>query len=332
MPFAVTFAIPVFGQRELLEKLLASIRAQTYPVGEVVVIDNGSPDGADLTAERGGARVIRMGENTGFARAVNRGIAECRTEWIAIVNTDVELAPDWLEKLVAAIERADAKFATGKVLAASDHSVIDGTWDALCRGGCALRIGSGKPDQAAFDESRAIHSPPLTCALLNTVSLRDAGMLDERFESYLEDVDLGLRFALAAISGIYVPGARAAHHGSATLGRWNPRVVRNLARNQILLIAKHYPAGLIVRYLWPIFVAQTLWGFVAAKHGALGAFLQGKIDGIRLFGSFRKAANRAVQLDRILTESERELRSIQQRTGFDLYWRLYFFFTAGGAN
>ena len=332
MPLAVTLVVPVFGQRDLLEKLLASARAQTHPVDQVIAVDNGSEDGADLAAERAGARVIRMGVNTGFARAVNRGIAECRSEWVAIVNTDVELAPDWLQQLADAIVQTDAGFASGKVLKAADTRLIDGTWDALCRGGCAWRIGNGKADQIAFDEPREIESAPLTCALFKTDILREVGMLDERFESYLEDVDLGVRCALAGIHGIYVPGARATHWGSATLGRWNSRVVRNLARNQVLLVAKHYPTGLIWRYLWPILVAQILWGLVAARHGALGAFLRGKLEGLRLFGSYRTQSPPSRSVKQILLQSEREIRKMQQRTGFDLYWRLYFFFTAGGAN
>ena len=48
-----------------------------------------------------GARVIAMGRNAGFAAAVNRGISEAAHPLVAILNTDVELAPDYLEKLAA---------------------------------------------------------------------------------------------------------------------------------------------------------------------------------------------------------------------------------------
>ena len=54
-------------------------------------------------------------------------------------------------------------------------------------------------------------------------------LLDERFESYLEDVDFGLRCAEAGLSGLYVPDAVAYHQGSATLGRWHPETVRKIA-------------------------------------------------------------------------------------------------------
>ena len=67
------------------------------------MIDNGSTDASAEAAEQAGARAIRMGSNAGFARAVNRGIAECGTEYVALVNNDIEAAPDWLSQLAAAL-------------------------------------------------------------------------------------------------------------------------------------------------------------------------------------------------------------------------------------
>ena len=71
---------------------------------------------------------------------------------------------------------------------------------------------------------------------------RQVGLLEESFESYLEDVDFGLRCAAQRITGRYVPDARAVHVGSAALGRWHPETVRRIARNQLLLVARHYSA------------------------------------------------------------------------------------------
>jgi N-acetylglucosaminyl-diphospho-decaprenol L-rhamnosyltransferase len=108
MPDEVSVIVPVWNGRAMLERLLATLSVQTYPVTEVVIVDNGSEDGAPERAERLGARVIRMGLNAGFSRAVNRGIQESRSEWLAIVNSDVELAPDWLERLLAAARQQGA--------------------------------------------------------------------------------------------------------------------------------------------------------------------------------------------------------------------------------
>jgi GT2 family glycosyltransferase len=134
-----------------------------------------------------------------------------------------------------------------------------------------------------------------------------------------------MRCATAGFQGIYVPEALAYHQGSATLGRWHPDSVRKISRNQLLLIAKHYPRNWILRYGWPVFVAQGLWGFVALRHGAAVAYLQGKSEGIRRFRSARGKS--PANLSAIVERSEGEIRDLQKLTGFDLYWKLYFALT-----
>ncbi len=327
----VTVIVPVWNGRELLTRLLASLRAQTHPPEEILAIDNGSSDGAAELAEGEGARVIRLGANLGFSKAANRGIRESRTEWLAIVNTDVELEPDWLETLLGSVGH-EVWFAVGKIFSASRREVIDGTYDTLCRGACAWRAGHGRRDGPEFSRKRSIAFAPLTAALFRAELFRRIGLLEEEFESYLEDVDLGLRCALAGYRGVYVPDAVAYHRGSASLGKWHPETVRRISRNQVLLVAKHYPASLIWRFGWSILVAQGLWGLIAARHGAGWAFLRGKASGLLMLPAMRNSRNNVARaLAKILQQSEREIHDIQQRTGFDLYWKLYFFFTAGGA-
>ena len=332
----VSIIVPVWNGRPLVERLMGCLRAQTYPIAEIMVVDNGSADGAPEAAQALGARVIRMGSNTGFSRAVNRGIQECATAWLAIVNSDVELEPDWMERLMEASRAPGVWFAAGKTLSATRREVIDGTYDALCRGGCAWRLGHDRPDGPEFSRARGIRFAPGTASLFRAELFRRVGMLDDGFESYLEDVEFGLRCACLDYPGRYVPEAVAYHVGSAALGRWHSATVRRISRNQVFLVAKYYPAALLFRLGWPILVAQTLWGLVALRHGAAGAFLRGKLDGLLRFRKVRRGASSLpVESDRvwrILRESEREIRFLQRRTGFDWYWRVYFALTSGGAD
>jgi GT2 family glycosyltransferase len=313
---SITAIVPVWNGRDLLARLLTSVERQTEPARELLVVDNGSTDGAPELAHERGARVIAMGENRGFAPAVNRGIRESRTEWVAVLNSDVELAPDYF----ATLRAAGAPFATGKILAADSRKRLDGTFDLLSRGGVAWRAGHGKPDGPAFSVRRAIWSAPWTAALFGRDLFDRVGLLDERFESYYEDVEFGMRCARSGISGLYVPEAVAWHRGSAALGRWHPRVVRLTARNQCYVVTLHYP----LREAWPVILAQCLWGLVAARHGRGFAWLRGKWEGIRNFRELRSSASGPC-LPAAVDENERLIYELQELTGFDFFWRFYFF-------
>lgn len=328
----VAIIIPTWNRASLLALALEKLARQTFPVQRIIVVDNGSTDESVAVAKRAGAEVISLAANAGFAAAVNRGIREAAgMEWICVLNNDVTLEPDWLAQIMGKLAAGESWFATGKLLDAQARDRIEGSFDAVCRGGCAWRCGHGRLDSPLWNQPRTMQLAPLTAAVFRTATFDRVGLLDESFESYLEDVDFGLRCATAGLSGLYVPEAVAYHQGSATLGRWHPDTVRKIARNQLLLVAKHYPQNWVLRYGWQVFVAQGLWGFIALRHGALVSYLAGKVEGLRQFREVRgkPCANFPAigHLPQILEKSEREIREIQRLTGFDLYWRLYFALT-----
>jgi len=306
---SISAIVPVWNGREHLARLFDSLDAQTLRAGEILAVDNGSTDGAPDLARARGARLIAMGRNAGFAAAVNRGIREAHGEWIAILNSDVELAADYFALLTA----SGASFATGKIL--STTGKLDGTFDLTVRGGVTWRAGSGMRDAAPFDTPRDIYSPPWTAVIFRREVFDRIGLLEERFESYLEDADFGLRCAALDIRGRYVPQARAVHIGSASFGRWHAEIVRRIARNQMLLTARHPVLG----GGWVSMVAQGLWGLVALRHGTGIAWLRGKLEGRRLRGE-AKAVSDPELLEQVLRSNAEFLRTHNS----DLYWRLYF--------
>lgn len=315
----VAALIPHWNRCELLVALLESLRAQKLPFDEIIVADNGSADDSAEVAERAGARVLRLGRNFGFAAAVNRGIEAAQSDWVAILNNDVTLEPGWLCALLEAALLESAWFATGKTLRTGAPGILDGTFDEISRGACACRCGSGKPDGLWWNKPRPIRFAPMTAALFRRDLFREVGTLDESFGSYLEDVEFGLRCALAGRGGVYVPAAVTHHRGSATRGEWHSDTVRQIARNQVMLAAKHFRG----QPRFPIVAGQLLWGLVAFRHGRGWSYLRGKIGGLRAARRFT-AQPASARLAPILQASEREILEIQRRTGFDAYWRAYF--------
>jgi GT2 family glycosyltransferase len=322
----VAAVIPHWNRVALLRGLLANLKEQTRGFERIIVVDNGSADGSVEEARRLGAEVVALPRNVGFAAAVNRGVESAAgSEWVAILNNDVTLDSFWLERVLKAADGPDTWFAAGKILAARDHLRVDGCFDEISRGATAWRCGAGRSDGAVWNLAREIRFAPMTAALFRRSLFEEVGLLDEQFGSYMEDVEFGLRCAIAGRGGVYVPGAVAWHQGSATLGRWNKDTVRLLARNQVLLAAKHF-RGL---RRWPIVVGQLLWGLVAIRHGRALAYVHGKAQGLRLARQTAKVCNAGdprsiARLTGIVAESERSIFELQQETGFDGYWRAYF--------
>lgn len=101
---SVDFVIPVYG--ELPEALAATISAclnQTYPVSEIFVVDDGSPQPARLPAtvqSNPQIRLLRLQQNQGISAARNAALAESTAQLVACVNSEILPAPDWLATCV----------------------------------------------------------------------------------------------------------------------------------------------------------------------------------------------------------------------------------------
>ncbi len=322
----VSAIIPTWNRADLLTSILKNLKAQTRPPDQIVVVDNGSTDITQLVAREFAVDLIAFPENRGFAPAVNEGIQHATGDWLLIVNNDVVLEPAWIERLLASAERENASFAVGKLLRPDDQDVIDGSWDLVSRAAYAWRCGFEKRDGAIWSTKRKIASAPMTAALFRRQVFDEIGLLETRFESYYEDVDFGVRCALAGICGVYDPAAVALHGSKTTLGKSSGRVLFLTARNQVLILAKYYSAETLRRFAWPVLIGQLLALAAAAKQGHLLAAIHGKWEGIRRWSSFRERLpfQKADDIESIFLESEREIHRLQRQVGFNPYWRCYF--------
>jgi GT2 family glycosyltransferase len=269
----VSVVIPVWNGRRWLDGCLESIERQTHTVGEVIAVDNGSTDGsvAHLLAAHPRVRVLELGVNTGFAHAVNRGLQAAAGEYVAVLNTDVELAPEWVARMMRAMRgdpRAAAVACKMVQLGAPDRIYDAG--DVLRRDGACEQRGRFCSDDGSFDEPGEVFGACAGAAMYRCDAVLSVGGFDERYFAYLEDVDLALALRLAGWRCRYEPVvARHAGEGSsADLAGGHRRLV---ARNSVLLVAKWFP----VRWLPFVAYRQAGWLWHAARERRLTEHLRG---------------------------------------------------------
>jgi GT2 family glycosyltransferase len=268
----VSVVIPCWNGRRWLPGCLGSLAAQQLPPAEVVVVDNGSQDGsvAYLRDEHPDVRVLALGSNTGFAHAANRGIEAARSRLVALINTDVELESDWLQRMAAAVHD-DARVAAAacKMLALNDRRAIYDAGDVLRRDGACVQRGRFERDDGRFDEPGEVFGACAGAALYRRDAVLAAGGFDERYFAYLEDVDLALALRRAGWRCRYVP-AVALHAGEGSSSHLPGAHHFYVQRNTLLLVAKAFP----LRWLPLIAYRQASWLREATRERRLAVHIR----------------------------------------------------------
>jgi len=249
MDGAVSVGIVTYHSAPDLGRCLGSVRTQTLAPREVVVWDNASADDSAALARAAGATVVAAERNVGFAAAANELVRRTAAPYLLILNPDAYLAPDYLERLVAAAA-TDARIGslTGKLLrppTGAGLPVIDSTGHVLYRNRSALNRGENEPDRGQYDSAGEVFGVCAAAALYRRAMLEDVRVGDEYFDSrffvYLEDVDLDWRARLLGWTAYYVPAA-IAYHERGHKGKRRMKhaaVLRHSLKNRYLMMLKN---------------------------------------------------------------------------------------------
>lgn len=113
----VTVVVPAFNEAESIGTTVLSIQKQTFPVKEIIVVDDCSTDGTGEIARRFGVTVLRTPRNSGTkSQALNYALSRVRTEFVCIVDGDTMLARDALEKMLPAFHDGNVAAACGYII------------------------------------------------------------------------------------------------------------------------------------------------------------------------------------------------------------------------
>jgi N-acetylglucosaminyl-diphospho-decaprenol L-rhamnosyltransferase len=214
--------IPNFNGAARLAGVLRGLGEQTRPV-DVVLVDNGSSDDSVELARRElpGIKVVELGENLGFGRAINRAVAEVPGDPVILLNNDAVPEPRFVEALLEGLgEEVDS--VAGVLLQEQVPELIDSAGvvaDATLMGFDYLH---GEPAEVATSAAPPL-GPTGGAALYRRAAFEAVGGFDERIFLYYEDLDLALRLAARGGRCALAPEARALHAYSASLGAASAR-------------------------------------------------------------------------------------------------------------
>jgi cellulose synthase/poly-beta-1,6-N-acetylglucosamine synthase-like glycosyltransferase/peptidoglycan/xylan/chitin deacetylase (PgdA/CDA1 family) len=248
-PYAppVTVAIAAYNEAAVIAKTIDSLRRNHYPDLEVVVVDDGSTDGTAAIARSVGwdrVRVITQ-PNTGKAAALNRALAEARTEVVVSFDADTVLRPG----AVAALVR---HFADPRVGAVAGQVKVGNRRGLLTRWQSLEYLTAIGLDRAAQSLVGAIMVVPGACAAWRRSAVLGVGGFDHR--TLAEDCDLTLSLQRA--------GWRIRQDHEAVAYTEVPQSPRSLVHQ---------------RFRWMFGTLQAVWKqrsmLLRPRYGALGLFV-----------------------------------------------------------
>ena len=256
MKKTVSVVLICFNSKKFLKSCLGSLAAQTLTDLDVILVDNNSTDGTCAYARESFPRIITVenSENLGYAAAANQGIRLAKSEFVMVLNPDIILESDYIEKCVGKM-REDEKIGaiTGKLYrydfeAQKKTNIIDTVGLFSFRNRRIIDEGQGLEDESQFGEAKEVFGVSGACPMYRKSALLDCKIpvgagdefFDEDFFMYKEDVDLSWRLRLFGWKCFYLPSAVGYHgRGTGVLKRFTHlEVMKN--RGKLSRFQKYY--------------------------------------------------------------------------------------------
>ena len=272
----VSIVIVSWNAKSVVQQCLPSVVATDYPNLEIIFADNASTDGsaAWVAREYPSVKIVRHPENWLFARGNNAALPHATGDLVLLLNNDVEVPPGWLRPLVDTMTNdPEVAAVQPKLLQYDDRGRFEYAGGA---GGYLDRLGypftrgrllnTMETDRGQYDDARDVFWATGAALLLRRSALDEVGLLDERFEMHMEEIDLCWRLQRHGYRVRVEPTSTVYHIGGASLPQGSPRKAYYNFRNSLLLLYKNLP---------PAEWRRTLPLRMACDLGALGRALVG---------------------------------------------------------
>jgi len=252
MPNApIAVAILNWNGKKLLERFLANVVGNSEPMAKVYLIDNhSSDDSVDYTrANFPSVEIISLANNYGYAGGYNKGLKHIEEEFVILLNSDVEVSPNWIEPLynrftadatLAALQPKirDLKSPQHFEYAGAAGGYIDILGYPFCRGRIFDNL---EEDKQQYDDYHEVFWATGACLAVRKSAFEQVGKLYETLFAHMEEIDLCWRLQLAGFKVAVEPASEVFHLGGATLDTYSPQKTFLNFRNSLIILFLNLP-------------------------------------------------------------------------------------------
>jgi GT2 family glycosyltransferase len=248
-----TAVVSTWNKRDDVRANLDGLRSQTLPFAEIVVVDNASSDGTAkmIAAEYPEVRLIVMPHSAyGACETFNIGFSTSQTEYTAILDDDIVMPPDWLEKSTRRLHREPP------TTAIVSTQVIEPA------------MPQSYKDSPLVNTERYMSTFRGCASLARSKALRKARYYDERLFIYGNERDLTCRLLNLGYRVLQYPGAGVFHKTPFGI-KMGKRSLYYHARNAWLSMLKYAPLSDLLRMPWLVFSKVLLRGSAKEAEGTV---------------------------------------------------------------
>ena len=245
----LTIVIVSYNTRRDLENCLRSLHGPPPAIShEIVVVDNASTDGSveAVRSQWPNVRVVSLDTNLGFARANNAGIRQTTSELILLLNSDTLVPADAIDRLTRALlELPGASIVGPRLVDRAGHPELSfgrmmGPVSELRQK--ATSILAGRTRMAAMtSHTRLVDWVSGACLLVRRQDAEAAGLLDERYFMYCEDVDFCAAVRARGGRVYFTPAAEVVHLRGRSRASNPSATGQAYRRSQLAFYRKHHP-------------------------------------------------------------------------------------------
>jgi len=203
----ISLYIPSYNGAKYLPMCIRCVLRQTYPIDEVIVLDDGSEDETAAIVSKFQVKLVKHHHNKGIAGARNTAIMATRNDFVVSIDADCLIGPTWLEECMKNFINSRVA-AVGGMLVERNNKKIADRWRAAHM---KHHWGKKKSVNPGFLSGSNV--------VIRKEAFRHIGLYNEkRFRTNYEDVDLSLRLKENGFDLIYEPNAIAWHIREDTYG------------------------------------------------------------------------------------------------------------------